>query len=113
MILRILITAICSLMFLMIGVDKFFPYLEPPCSLANTINPILWKVFGVLQLAAGIFIWKANLRRPIASFFCIFMLVFTLVHLLNGTNDVGGALLMAALLGLLVWNPTLIRNKKK
>ena len=106
-----IITAICSLLFLMIGADKFLFFLEPPCSLMNSIPTIAWKILGVMQLAAGVLIWLPKYRKHIAGFFVIFMLVFTIVHLINNTYDVGGAVSMAVLLGLLTWNPTFIRGK--
>ena len=108
-----IITAICSLLFLMIGADKFLFFLEPPCSLMNSIPTIAWKILGVMQLAAGVLIWLPKYRKHIAGFFVIFMLVFTIVHLINNTYDVGGAVSMAVLLGLLTWNPTFIRGKKQ
>ena len=112
MIVKNIVVAICSLLFFMIGADKFFSFLEPPCSLMGEIPSIIWKVLGVLQLAAGILIWLPKLRKYIAGFFFVFMLVFTIVHLVEGTYDIGGSVFMAVLLGLLVWNPGFLRGKK-
>jgi len=108
-----IIVAICSLLFFMIGADKFLLFLEPPCSLMSTIPPTLWKFFGVLQLAAGILIWFPKFRRYVAGFFMVFMLVFTIYHLVENTYDIGGSTFMAVMLGLLVWNPSFLRNKNK
>lgn len=108
-----IITAICSLMFLMIGADKFLSFLEPPCSLEANISPIIWQVLGVLQLAAGILIWQPKFRKHIAGFFAVFMLVFSSIHLSQQTYDIGGAAFMAVLLGLLAWNPSFLRGKTK
>ncbi len=108
-----IITAILSLLFLMIGLDKFFAFLEPPCSLMETISPTIWNFLGVLQIAAAIFIWLPKIKRPVAVFFTLFMLFFSIIHLMNNTYDIGGALFMAILLALLAWNPRFIRNKKK
>jgi len=99
------IVAICSLLFLMVGADKFLFFLEPPCSLMGEISPTIWKALGVMQLAAAILIWLPKFRNYITGFFTVFMLVFTVVHLTQGTYDVGGAAFMAVLLGLLAWNP--------
>lgn len=107
-----MITAICSLMFFMIGADKFFLFLEPPCSLQDNLSPIIWRIFGVLQIIAGILIWIPRLRKYVAGFFAGFMVIFTVIHLLNGTYDIGGSVFMAILLSLLVWNPGFIRGKK-
>ena len=107
-----IITAFCSFSFFMIGVDKFFPFMEPPCSLMNSISPIVWKFLEILQLTGGILIWLPRFRKQVAGFFVVFMLVFIIVHLISGTYDVGGAVAMAVLLGLLTWNPEFIRNKK-
>ncbi len=74
--LKTIITAICSLLFLMIGADKFLLFLEPPCTMMNHISPIVWKALGGLQLAAGVLIWFPKFRKHIAGFFAIFMLVF-------------------------------------
>lgn len=106
------LVAICSLMFLMIGADKFMNYLEPPCSMMNSIAPSIWKTLGVLQLAGGILIWLPKFRKYVAGFFCIFMLFFTVVHLINNTYDVGGSAFMAVLLGVIAWNPGFLRGKK-
>ena len=106
------IVAICSLLFFMIGADKFFLFLEPPCSLMNSIPSIAWKVLGVMQLAAGVLIWLPKFRKHVVGFFSIFMLVFISIHLMEKTYDIGGAAFMAMLLGLLVWNPGFLRPKE-
>ena len=79
------IIAVCSILFIMIGVDKFLSFMEPPCSLMNTISPIIWKVLGVLQLTAGILIWIPKYRKYVAGFFLVLMLFFTIYHLVLKT----------------------------
>ena len=106
------IIAICSILFIMIGLDKFINFMKPPCSLMNEISPIVWKLLGVLQLASGIIIWLPKFRKYVAGFFFIFMIIFILVHLVESTYDIGGAAFMAVLLGLLVWNPGFINRKE-
>lgn len=111
--LKIIITAICSLLFFMIGADKFLSFLEPPCSLETSIPPTVWQILGVLQLASGALIWLPKFRKHITGFFTVFMVVFTVVHLSQGTRDIGGAASMAVLLGLLAWNPSFLGGKDK
>ena len=106
-----IITAICSLMFFLIGIDKFLSFLEPPCSLESSIPTIVWCILGVIQIVAGILIWLPKYRKSIAGFFFVFMLVFTMVHIVKGTYDIGGSFFMAVLLGLLVWSPSFLRGK--
>ena len=106
------ITAICSILFLMIGADKFFSFMDPPCSLMSYVPLTLWKILGVIQLAAGLLIWLPKFRKYIAGFFFVFMLVFTIIHLIEKTYDIGGAVFMAILLGLLVWNPRFLKGKQ-
>ncbi len=106
-----IIVAICSLLFFMIGVDKFFLFMEPPCSLQDSVPPVAWKMLGALQLAAGVLIWFPRFRKYVAGFFAVFMLIFTSMHLIANTYDVGGAVFMAVLLGLLVWNPAFLNKK--
>lgn len=106
-----ILIGVCSLMFLMIGADKFLHYLEPPCSMEGNIPPMVWMGLGVLQLVAGILIWLPKYTKLIAGFFTIFMGVFILVHLSQDTKDIGGAAFMAVLLGVLYWNPSFIRGK--
>lgn len=108
-----ILIAVCSFFFFMIGADKFFAFLEPACSLADSIPTAVWNILGVLQLIAGFLIWLPKYRRYIVGFFFVFMIFFTVVHLTQNTTDVGGAVFMAVLLGLLVWNPPFIRGKKK
>jgi len=108
-----IITAICSLLFFMIGSDKFLSFMEPPCSLMSSISPIVWKSFGVLQIAAGIIIWFPKFRRYVAGFFIVFMLIFTIYHLVENTYDIGGSIFIAVMLGLLVWNPSFQGGKNK
>jgi len=98
-----IIVALCSLFFFMIGFDKFLAFLKPPCSLMDDIPSTIWNVLGVVQIAAGILIWLPKFRKHIAGFFMVFMIVFVLIHLMQGTYDVGGAAFMAALLAFLVW----------
>lgn len=105
------IVGISSILLFMVGVDKFLMFLDPPCSLQDGIPPAVWKVLGVLQIAGGILIWLPKFRRYVVGFFLLFMLFFIGVHLGKGTSDVGGALFMAILMALLVWNPSFIRGK--
>jgi len=112
-IINVIITAICSLLFFMVGADKFLSFLEPPCSLMSNISPVVWKSFGVLQLAAGILIWVPKFRKYVAVFFMVFMVVFTIYHLTKSTYDIGGSTFMAVMLGLLVWNPGFLRKKNR
>ncbi len=107
------LTVICSLLFFMVGADKFLAFLEPPCSLMGGFSPIAWQVLGVLQIASGIFIWMPKFKKYVVGFFAVFMIVFTIVHLTQGTYDVGGAASMAVMLGVLAWNPSFIRGKDK
>ena len=106
-----IITAACSLMFLMIGADKFLGFLEPPCTLESSISPMIWKVLGVLQLMAGVLLWMPKYTKHVAGFFFVFMLVFSAVHLSQDTRDIGGAVSMAVLLGFLVWSPSFLKGK--
>jgi len=107
-----ILTGVCSLFFFMIGADKFLSFLEPACSLQHNIPSTIWMVLGVLQLIAGVLIWLPKFRRVIVGFFFVFMIVFMIVHIVQGTSDIGGAAFMAVLLGLLVWNPSFIRGKR-
>lgn len=107
-----IITAICSLLFLMIGADKFLSFLQPPCSMMDSVPTMIWKTLGVLELAAGILIWLPKYRKYVAGFFAVFMVVFTIIHLINNTYDIGGSVTMAILLGILVWNPGFLRGKE-
>lgn len=100
-------------MFFMIGTDKFFGYLKPPCSLMGNISSTVWSILGVVQIIAGVLIWLPRYRKHIAGFFVVFMLVFSVIHLTQGTYDVGGAVFMAILLALIAWNPKFIRPKNE
>lgn len=84
--------------------------MEPPCTMMNSISPILWKLFGLLQLFASILIWIPKFRRYVAGFFLIFMLAFTIYHLSHNTYDIGGAIFMSVILGFLVWSPKFIQG---
>jgi hypothetical protein len=81
--------------------------------LTDSIPVAIWKILGALQLASGILIWLPKYRKYVAGIFFVFMLVFTAIHILENTYDIGGALFMASLLGLLVWNPAFLNGKKK
>lgn len=102
-----------SLMFLTLSVDKFLYFMEPPCTLMDTIGPTIWKLLGVATLIGGILIWLPKYRKSVASFFIVYMLGFTIYHLVSGTSDVGGAVFMAVLLSIVVWNPSFMQGKKK
>lgn len=108
-----MLVAICSVLFLMIGADKFFIFMEPPCSLMNSVPQTIWKLLGVLQLVSALLIWSPKFRKYIVGFFFVFMIVFVIVHLVEGTYDIGGAVFMATILGLLVWNPDFIKGRQK
>lgn len=112
MIFKNIIIGICSLLFITIGADKFLNFLEPPCSMMDKISPIIWNMLGAIQILAGILIWSSKFRKYIVGFFAVFMIVFVVVHLSQGTSDVGGAIFMAVLLGLLSWNPSFLQGKR-
>lgn len=97
------LTIVASFFFLMVGLDKFLSFLEPPCSLETSISPIVWKILGVLQMASGILIFLPKFRKQIAGFWAVFMLIFSIMHLTQQTYDIGGSAFMAVLLGVLVW----------
>lgn len=105
---RNVLIGLASVMFFMIGTDKFLSFLDPPCSLENSIPTLVWQFLGLLQLAAGVLIWLPKYRKYVLGFFAVFMLVFTLVHVTQGTTDVGGSIFMAILLGVLIWNPSFL-----
>lgn len=107
-----ILVGFCSLMFFMIGFDKFLGFLQPPCSMEIHIPVIIWTILGAIQIGSGILIWMPKFRKHIAGFFTVFMIIFILVHLTQGTYDIGGAAFMAILLGLLVWNPDFLKGKK-
>jgi len=77
----------------------------------NNLSPTIWKVLGVLQLAAGVLIWPTKFKKYVAGFFLIFMSAFTIYHLLQNTYDIGGSSFMAFLLALLLWNPSFLGGK--
>lgn len=108
-----IIVAICSILFLVIGTDKFFLFLEPPCSLMNNIPVSIWKILGVLQILGGLLIWIPTYRKYVAGFFIVFMLTFTIIHLANSTYDIGGSLFMAVLLSVVLWNPSFLNRKDR
>lgn len=105
-----ILTGLATVMLFMVGSDKFLKFLQPPCSLEASIPTPIWSLFGVLMIASGILIWLPKFRRPVLIFFCLFMLTFTIIHLINGQSDIGGSLFMGVLLGLLVWNPKFLRT---
>lgn len=107
-----IIAGICAALFFMIGADKFLNFMEPPCSVMDTVSPTLWKVLGVIQLAGGILIMMPKFRKGVAGFFVAFMLFFIVYHLSNNTYDIGGAVFMAVLLALIVWNPSFLGAKE-
>jgi len=106
-----IIVAVSSMLFFMVGADKFLSFLEPPCSLEHNISPMIWKTLGVLQIAGGVLIWSPQFRKYVVCFFFLFMIFFTGIHLGQNTFDIGGSSFMAVLLGLLVWNPKFLRGK--
>lgn len=87
-------------------------FLDPQCSLMDQIPVTIWNGLGVLQLAAGILIWLPSLTKYVAGFFFIFMLSFVIFHLTQSSYDMGGAIFMSILMGLLFWNPDFIKAKK-
>ncbi len=107
-----LIIGVCSLLLLMVGADKFLNFMEPPCSLMENISTTTWQALGVIQLAGGILLWMPKLRRSIASFFIVFMLFFTIMHLKENTYDIGGSVFMVFLFGIIAWNPSFLSGKK-
>lgn len=99
-------------MLLIIGIDKFFPFMDPPCSLENTISPIIWKTLGALQILGAFLICLPKWRKPVAGFFIIFMLIFTTYHISQSTYDIGGSIFMAIQFGIIYWNPSFLGAKK-
>lgn len=112
MYLKNIIIGICSILFFMVGIDKFMGFLEPPCSLMDNITPSIWKTLGVLQIGAGVLIWSSKFRKYVTGFFFVFMVVFSIIHLSQSTYDIGGSSFMAILLGILYWNPSFLNRTK-
>lgn len=108
---RNILVALNSVMFFMIGADKFFAFLEPPCSLMGNISTTVWSILGASQIVAGVLIWMPKYRKYVAGFFAVFMLIFTVIHLIQNTSDFGGSLIMGLMLALIAWNPKFIRGK--
>lgn len=108
-----ILAGIFSAMLLLVGVDKFLNFMEPPCSLMDTINPTMWKVLGVIQIAGAILTWLPKYRKTVATFFLGFMSFFTVYHLINGTYDIGGSVFMMVLSGLIAYDPEFLRGKKR
>jgi len=106
-----IITGICTILFLMVGADKFLGFMEPPCSMEGHIPPLIWKTMGVLMIISAFLLWLPKYRKHLAGFWAVYMIVFVLVHLTQSTYDVAGAISMAVLLGVLVWNPSFIGGK--
>lgn len=102
---------IASLLFLMLGADKFLHFLEPPCSLEQNISQNVWIVIGYIYFGATGLIWHPRFGKQVAAFFAVLMLFFVVYHLVNNTYDIGGALLMAVLLGFIAWNPSFLSRK--
>ncbi len=100
-----------SLLLIGVGFDKFHPFLEPPCSLEAKMPVLAWKSIGIMQLIIAILVWQKKIRQYLLGFFLVFMLFIIGVHLLTNTYDIGGALCMAGLSGLLVWKPKFIKVK--
>lgn len=88
----------CSLFFFMIGFDKIFGYLQPPCSLQHLIPTAILTVLGLLQVISGILLWFPAYRKHIAGFWAVSMVVFSVVHIGQSTYDIGGSAFMAFLL---------------
>jgi uncharacterized membrane protein YphA (DoxX/SURF4 family) len=76
------------------------------------ISNSVWMFLGVLTIVGGILIWVSALRKYVAGFLIIYMLFYTGVHISKATYDIGGAIFMTVLLGLLLWNPSFIRGKE-
>ena len=106
-----ILTAIFSIMLVMIGVDKFFGFLQPACTLQSDINPIVWKAIGIIQISFGILAWNIKWRKSVAWMILGLMIYFSIRHLTAGTNDIGGAVFMGVLAIMIIWNPFSKTNK--
>ena len=74
---------------------------------------MIWKTLGVIQFVGGILIWLPKFRKYVAGFFVAFMMFFSIYHLTQNTYDIGGAVSIAVLLVLLIWNPPFLKGKNK
>ncbi len=108
-----IVVGIVSLLLLMIGVDKFLGFLEPPCTVMEDIPVGIWKAIGVVQVIAAFLIWQPKFRRSIAGIFLALMIFFIVKHLMSDTTDIGGAVFMGVLCALLLWSPSFLRGKTK
>lgn len=99
-----ILTAIFSILLIMIGLDKFFSFLTP-CSLMADIQPQIYMALGVIQLLLGMLVWNVKWRKPVAWMILGVMVYFSIRHLVGGTYDIGGAVFMGVLAILLIWDP--------
>lgn len=110
--LNLILTAILSILLIMIGVDKFMSFLTP-CTLLAEIQPTILKALGVIQILAGILVWSKGFKSSIAWLMAGLMIYFIIRHLVGGTSDIGGAVFLLVLCLLLIWNPAFLGDKSK
>lgn len=104
-----IITGLFSIMLLMIGLDKFLVFLEQ-CSLFSSINPTTLKVIGITQILMGISVWNVKWRSSVAWLILGLMVYFIIRHIVEGTYDIGGAVFMALISILIIWDPFKPKN---
>jgi len=107
--LNLIVLAGFSLIMFMIGLDKFFNFLEP-CSLLEEVPDTLWKVIGALQLVSAVLILSPKFRKTIAGLFFGLMIYFIYKHLSIGTFDIGGAIFMAIICLIIFFDRTDLKD---
>jgi hypothetical protein len=56
----------------------------------DNIPSLVWKGLGIIQIIGSTLTWIPKNRKATAGFFIVFMLSFTIYHLLQNTYDVAG-----------------------
>jgi len=108
-----ILKVITSLMFFVLAADKFLHFLKPPCSLEETFSQNVWMMIGYVYIAAASLLWHKKIGKRVAIIFAVVMIAFSIWHLVNDTYDIGGALFMALLLGLIAWKPEFLTRQKQ
>lgn len=86
-----------ALNLIILGIDKFIGFIPESCSLMGVGSSLMWKLTGVIEILLGVLLFLGRYTNFILGFIIGLMLWAILMHIVNGTYDIGGAIFLAIL----------------
>lgn len=91
---------------LILGIDKFFQFIPESCTLLEDASKTMMYSLGVIEIVLAFFLFVGKFTKKILLAIVLLMAWATLMHFMNDTYDIGGAVF----LGIIALLPLFIKS---